>query len=253
MLLAVDIGNSNIVFGVYDGQEWLDKWRMHTDLKKMPDEYGVFFHQLLSEKQISMSSVKTAIISSVVPSLTGRIAKMIEKLSGTKPIIVGPGVKTGLTIRTENPAEVGSDLVANAVAAYQRFKKNCVIVDFGTALSFSAVTQKGEFLGAVFFPGIYTAAENLSAHTAQLPQVWLKQPQKVIGTNTIHSIQSGIVNGYVGTVEHLTKKIKEELGDAIIIATGGSADMVTPFTDVFTIEEPWLILEGLRHIASLNN
>jgi type III pantothenate kinase len=252
VLLAIDIGNSNIVFGVHNRQKWIEKWRMHTDKKKMPDEYGVFFEQLLKQEGVSLSDIKSTVVSSVVPQLTGRIKRMIEKLTASESIIIGPGVKTGLVIRTDNPAEVGADLVANAVAAWKKYKKNCIIVDFGTALSYSAVSSKGEFLGAVISPGIFAAAEALSEHTAQLPKIWLKKPDKTIGKNTVTSMQSGIVNGYIGSAEYIISKMKEELGSCEVIATGGSADIITPFTKVFTHLEPWLTLEGLRYIADLN-
>ena len=253
MLLAIDIGNSNIVFGVHNGNGWIDKWRIHTDIQKMPDEYGVYFDQLLSQQHIKMKDVKCSIISSVVPQLTGRIQHIVEKLSTSRPLILGPGVKTGLTIRTDNPNEVGADLVANAVAAWQKHKSACVIVDFGTALSFTAVSAKGEFLGAAFMPGIYTAAESLSGQTAQLPRIWLKKTPKTIGTNTSQAMQSGIVNGYIGAIEHLLSKMKSELGGEVrSIATGGSSDILTDLTDVFDTVDPWLTLEGLRAIASAN-
>lgn len=252
MLLAIDIGNSNIVFGVHNNNKWVEKWRIHSDKKKMPDEYGVFFEQLLKQENISLSDIKRTVISSVVPQLTGRIQRMIEKITDSENIIIGPGVKTGLVIRTDNPSEVGADLVANAVAAWKKFGKNCIIVDFGTALSYSAVSSKGEFLGAVISPGIFAAAEALSEHTSQLPKIWLKKPDKTIGKNTIHSMQSGIVNGYIGSVEYIVSRIKEELGSCEVIATGGSADIIASFTKVFSHLEPWLTLEGLRYIAELN-
>jgi type III pantothenate kinase len=253
MLLAIDIGNSNIVFGVHNGNKWIDKWRIHSDIKKMPDEYGVYFHQLLSQQNIDVRDIRSAIISSVVPQLTARIQKIVKKLSNSEPLIVGPGVKTGLTIRTDNPNEVGADLVANAVAAWQKFKTACVIIDFGTALSFTAVSGKGEFLGAAFMPGIYTAADSLSGQTAQLPRIWLRQPPKTIGTNTSQAMQSGIVNGYIGAIEHILAKMKAELDpESKSIATGGSADIITALTGVFDVIDPWLTLEGLKYISHSN-
>lgn len=252
MLLAIDIGNSNIVFGVHNRNEWLERWRIYTDKKKMPDEYGVFFEQLLKQKGISLNDIRRVVISSVVPQLTGRIQAMTGKLTKSESIIIGPGVKTGLVIKTDNPAEVGADLVANAVGAWKKFGKNCIIADFGTALSFSAVSGKGEFLGAAISPGIFAAAEALSEHTAQLPKIWLKKPDRTIGKNTVNSMQSGIVNGYIGSVEYIVSKMKEELGSCEVIATGGSADIIVPFTKVFTHLEPWLTLEGLSYIADLN-
>lgn len=253
MLLAIDIGNTNIVFGIHDGNKWLDKWRIHSDINKMPDEYGVYFHHLLREQQVDTRDIKKSIISSVVPQLTARIQRVTKKLTGSEAIILGPGIKTGLTIRTDNPNEVGADLVANAVAAWNKYHSACVIVDFGTALSFTAVNGKGELMGAAFMPGIYTAAESLSGETAQLPRIWLRQPPRTIGSNTIQAMQSGIVNGYLGAIEYLLQKMKKELGTAATcIATGGSADILTELSDSFDKVDPWLTLDGLRIIAEAN-
>ena len=252
MLLAIDIGNSNIVFGVFDGQKWLEKWRIFTDVRKMPDEYAVYFRELMLRRDISINDLNRAVIASVVPQLTEIISEMSEKIFNLKPLIVGPGVKTGLKIKTDNPYEVGADLVVNAVAALNRFKQNCIIADFGTALSFTAVSGRGEFLGAVISAGINMAAEALSGNTAQLPQIRLKFPPKTIGANSINAMQSGILNGYVGAVENIIKKMKDEMGEAAVIATGGGAGLIKDHTDVFTAVEPWLVLEGLRIIDNMN-
>lgn len=253
MLLAIDIGNSNIVFGVHSGDKWIKSWRIRTDRERMPDEYGVFFRELLREEGINKSDISKSVMSSVVPPLTGKISQMVKTITGKVPIILGPGVKTGLKIRTDNPAEVGTDLVANTVAAHNRFKKNCIVVDFGTALTFSAVNEKGEFLGVSIAPGLYSAGEALTQHTAQLPSVWLKKPPRAIGKNTTHSMQSGMLFGYIGLVEKIINTMKEELdGETIVIATGGGAELIAPYTECFTLIEPWLILEGLRVVAGLN-
>jgi type III pantothenate kinase len=169
------------------------------------------------------------------------------------PLIVGPGVKTGLKIMIENPAELGTDIVCNSVAAYNRIGRSCIVVDFGTALTFTAVREPGEILGVAIAPGLQAAAEALSEHTAQLPQVWLEPPGKAIGTNTIKSIQSGVVFGYTGLVEAMIDRMRNELGgSAAVIGTGGRAGVIAPLTNRFTLIEPWLILEGLRLIAEKN-
>jgi type III pantothenate kinase len=253
MLLAVDVGNTNIVLGVHNGEAWINHWRISTDPSKMPDEYGVLVRDLLREGGVARDSINQAVISSVVPGLTGKIRDMVERTTGVTPLIVGPGVKTGLKICIENPAELGTDIVCNSVAAYNRIQGNCIVVDFGTALTFTAIREPGEILGVSIAPGLQAAAEALSEHTAQLPQVWLEPPKKAIGTNTIKSIQSGVVWGYTGLVESLIDRMKEELGGiASVVATGGRSQVIAPLTDRFTLTEPWLILEGLRLIAGRN-
>jgi type III pantothenate kinase len=179
---------------------------------------------------------------------------MLREVTGATPLVVGPGVRTGIRIRTDNPAEVGADLVANAVAAYHRFASNCVVVDFGTALTFTAVAEPGDLLGVAIAPGLHAAASALSTKTAQLPQVQMTEPPAAIGHNTVHSIQSGLIYGYVGLVESLIDRMSAELGgEAEAIATGGLARVITPLTDRFGAVEPWLTLDGLRLIALRND
>ena len=253
MLLAIDIGNSNIVLGLHGGSGWINHWRIHTDHDKMPDEYAVLLRDILREEDVPRERISTTVISSVVPQLTDRIREVTQSLNGREPLIVGPGVKTGIKIRTDNPSEVGTDLVCNAVAAYERVQGNCIVVDFGTALTFTAVAAPGELLGVAIAPGLQAAAEALSASTAQLPQVWLQAPEQAIGRNTTQSIRSGVVFGYTGLVEGLIRRMRAELGgEATVIATGGRATVIAPHTESFTIVEPWLILEGLRLIAERN-
>lgn len=253
MLLAIDIGNSNIVLGLHGGAGWIKQWRIHTDHNKMPDEYAVLLRDILREEQIPREAIDTTVISSVVPQLTEKLREVSSTLTGREPLIVGPGIKTGIKIRTDNPGEVGTDLVCNAVAAYERVKGNCIVVDFGTALTFTAVGEPGELLGVAIAPGIQAAAEALSASTAQLPQVWLQQPEHAIGKNTTQSIRSGVILGYTGLVEGIITRMRAEMGgEATVIATGGRATVISPLTDSFTIVEPWLILEGLRLIAERN-
>ncbi|MDA3852211.1 MAG: type III pantothenate kinase [Spirochaetaceae bacterium] len=253
MLLAVDIGNSNIVFGVHSSNAWQQQWRICTDPSKMPDEYAVLFRDLLREEGLSGKDMDQVIISSVVPSLTGKIREMVNKLTGQKALVVGPGIKTGLKIRIGNPSELGSDIVCNCVGAWNLFQSSCIVVDFGTALTFTALSNQCEVLGVSIAPGLQSAAEALSEHTAQLPQVWLEPPAKVLGTNTIQSIQSGVVYGYTGMVEYLIDKIREDMGSKLpVVATGGKSSVIAPLTNRFTRIEPWLILEGLRLIAEKN-
>jgi len=253
MLLAIDIGNTNIAFGIYQQNRWRNYWRIRTVPDKMPDEYAVLLRDLLRDEDLLMRDIDLAILSSVVPPLTGTFTQMLAQQTGQEPIIVGPGVRTGLRIRTDNPAEVGADLVANGVAAYALFQSNCIVVDFGTALTFTAVAEPGDLLGVAIAPGLNSAAAALSRNTAQLPSVRLIPPPTAIGRNTVHSVQSGVVFGYIGLVEALIKRMRAELGGhAKAVATGGLARVIAPLTDQFTAIEPWLTLDGLRIIAERN-
>lgn len=264
MLLAMDVGNTNIAFGIYDprapapadsgGNGWAHHWRVQTAPDKMPDEYAVLLSSLLRERGLCLEDVERVVLSSVVPALTTTFSEVFERQASTDLLIVGPGVRTGLRIRTDNPAEVGGDLVANAVAAHARFHSNCIVVDFGTALTFTAVAESGDLLGVAIAPGLHAAASALASNTAQLPRVRLVPPPAAIGRNTVHSIQSGVVFGYIGLVQALIRRMRAELGgQALAIATGGLARVIAPLSDEFTSIEPWLTLDGLRLIAERNS
>jgi type III pantothenate kinase len=253
MLLAIDVGNTNIAFGIYHQGRWRDHWRIRTVPDKMPDEYAVLFRDMIRDGDLQLADLDQAALCSVVPPLTGTLAEMLERQMGRPPLVVGPGVRTGVRIRTDNPAEVGADLVANALAAYTRFERSCIVVDFGTALTFTAVSDPGDLVGVAIAPGLNSAARALSTNTAQLPRVRLIPPPAAIGRNTIHSIQSGIVFGYIGLVEALIGRMRDELGgEALAIATGGLARVIAPLTDQFSAIDPWLTLEGVRLIAERN-
>jgi type III pantothenate kinase len=207
----------------------------------------------LRDGDLHLEDVKRVVLSSVVPALTTTLSEMFERQTSAELLIIGPGVRTGLRIRTDNPAEVGGDLVANAVAAHARFQNNCIVVDFGTALTFTAVAANGDLLGVAIAPGLRAAASALASNTAQLPRVRLVPPPAAIGRNTVHSIQSGVVFGYIGLVESLIRRMRKELGgEALAIATGGLARVIAPLSDQFTSIEPWLTLDGLRLIAERN-
>lgn len=252
MLLAVDIGNSNIAFGIYD-QQWKQQWRLSTVASKTSDEYAIQFRALFDHQKINAAAIQQVVISSVVPPLTQVFQKMLRQLTGQEPLVVSSNLRTGLTITTDNPQELGTDLLANAVAGYQRFGTNCIIVDFGTALSLITVSGEGEIKGVSIAPGLESALKALSLNTAQLPFVPLAPPPSVLGKNTTHAIQSGVVLGHVGLVEYLVDRIKAELnGPTQVIATGGLSEVVAPLTDRFTAIEPWLTLDGLRLLAEQN-
>lgn len=253
MLLCIDIGNTNMVIGLWNEGNWLAQWRVRTAHDKMPDEYAVLLKTLLRDRDYELENVIRVVIASVVPHLKTVFQDLFNSYLGVKPLILGPGVHTGISIRIDNPAELGADLVADAVAAYEKLHTTCIIVDFGTATTFSAVSEDGEFLGVSIAPGIEVAAEALARQTAQLPHIRLIPPPKVIGKNTTHSMQSGLIFGYIGLVEGLIRRIRIELGcEAVVIATGGLSKVFAPLTDEIKIIDQELTLEGLRIISERN-
>ncbi|MDF1516157.1 MAG: type III pantothenate kinase [Anaerolineae bacterium] len=253
MLLAVDVGNTNIVFGVYDQGKWIHNWRIRTIRDKMPDEYGIMLVSLLREVDLSVDQFETIALCSVVPPLTGYMEEMFEMYTPIQPLIINHQVETGLTFKVDNPAEVGVDLIADAVAAYHLFHDACVVVDFGTATSFTAVSAQAEFLGVSIAPGVKLAASALSGGTAQLPLVRLSAPPSAIGTNTVHAIQSGVLLGYLSLVEGMLERFAAELPiDGRIVATGGFAAVIAPLTDKFRMVDKLLTLDGIRLIAEKN-
>ncbi len=253
MLLAIDIGNTNIVFGVHDGQTWTHHWRVQTVRDRMPDEYAVLFQGFLGEAGLKLDAFDRAVLSSVVPPLTQGIAAMVAQRTHHPPLIVRPpGINLGIEIRTEHPEAIGSDLVADAVAAYELFKSNCIVVDFGTATTFTAIAQPGALLGVAIAAGLGVTADALVSRTAQLPHVELVPPPSIIGRNTVHAMQAGLVLGYVSMVEGIIDRMRRELGGGKVVATGGLSSVIGPLTDRFDAVEPWLTLDGLRLIAARN-
>ena len=253
MLLCVDVGNTNVVLGLWDKGHWLAHWRVRTIRDKMPDEYNVLLKSLLNEQGFRWQDITRVVMASVVPPLTPVFKELFSRYLATEPLAVGPGIRTGLRIRIDNPVELGADLVADAVAAYQRFRQACIIVDFGTATTFSAVSDVGDFLGVAIAPGLGVAADALVSHTAQLLRVALVPPATAIGKNTVHSMQAGLVLGYVGLVEGMIRRIRTELGGgAEVVATGGLSAVMAPLTQEIGQVDPWLTLEGLRLISDLN-
>jgi type III pantothenate kinase len=252
MLLAIDIGNTNIVFGVYDSSRWRHTWRVQTVHDRMPDEYAVLFRGFLSGDGLDLKAFDQVVLSSVVPKLTGGIFEMVAEQTGHLPVLVSARVNTGIQVRTDHPDRVGSDLIANAVAAYDRFRSNCIAVDFGTATTLTAVAEPGEMLGTVIAAGLHTTADALVNRAAQLSHVELVPPPSVIGRNTIHAMQAGLVLGHLAMVEGLAARIQQELGSAKVIATGGLSRVFGPLSDCFDAVDPWLTLDGLRLIAERN-
>lgn len=258
MLLAVDIGNTNIVFGLHDGTLWSHHWRVQTVKEKMPDEYGLLFRAFVQEAGLGAADFDHVALSSVVPPVTWKIERMLQKQTGKTPLLIDYQVDAGLTFRVKNPAEVGGDLIADAVAAYDRFKGACISVDFGTATTFVAISDQAEFLGVAIAPGANLMAASLAGGTSQLPQIALEMPASAIGTDTISALSAGIVLGYVGLVERLITRIRAEMlargvaGPIPVVMTGGLGQFIAPMTDCFDVYDPWLTLDGMRLIALRN-
>src|SRR6058998_1696691 len=247
MLLAIDIGNTNVVLGLFESQTLKGHWRLTTDAFKTADEYGVLFQSLLRAAGIGPDQVTALILSSVVPSLTPTFEHMAERYFHHRMLVVSPSLDTGLKLSYTNPSELGSDRLVNAAAAYARYKSALIIIDLGTATTFGAVTQAGEYLGGVIAPGLSIAADALHSRTAKLPKVDLVRPKTVIGKDTISSIQSGLIFGYAGLVDEIVVRMQQELGQkARVIATGGLSSVIAP--ESRTIQEvcPFLTLEGLE-------
>lgn len=254
MLLAVDIGNTNITLGLFAGQELRATWRLATDPDRMPDEYGIILSGLLAHGGWSPADVRDGVISSVVPPLVPTFLEVFRRyFGGIRPLVLEAGVKTGVKILYENPREVGADRVANAAAAFKLFGGPTVVIDFGTGTTFDVVSARGEYLGGVIAPGIGIAAEALFRRTAKLPQVEVARPRSAIGRNTVAAIQAGLYFGYVGLVNEILHRIIQELGERPrVVATGGLAELIAP--DIPAIERvvPDITLQGLRIIYELN-
>jgi len=253
MLLAIDIGNTNIVLGLYRGEELLSHWRIATDHRRMPDEYAMLLMELFAHARHRPEQVSGIAMASVVPPLTRTFEALCRDYFGQEPLVVDVGVKTGVRIRYDNPREVGADRVVNAAAAYRLYGGPACVVDFGTATTFDAVSAEGDYLGGAIAPGIGIAAQALFERTAKLPRVELTRPPSVIGRNTVQSIQSGLLFGYVGLVEGMVARFKAELGPQTrVVATGGLAKIIARETEVIDVVDPWLTLHGLRIIYELN-
>ena len=253
MLLCIDIGNTNITFGLYEGDTLGPSWRIRTIHDKMADEYGILLIQLFRQKGYSSEDVTGAVIASVVPPLTPTFEQACREYVGQEALVVDAGVRTGVRVRYDNPREVGADRVVDAAAVRALYSVPACIVDFGTATTFDAVSAEGDYLGGAIAPGIGIAAQALFERTAKLPRVELTRPPSVIGRNTPHSIQSGLLFGYVGLVEGMVARFRAELGpDTVVIATGGLAEIIARETDVIDVVDPWLTLHGLRIVYDLN-
>jgi len=253
MILVFDVGNTNMVIGVYKGEELLTHWRIRTDTLRTCDEYGMVLRSLFEYSGLDMKKIKDVVISSVVPTVMLELEWMSEKYFSSRPLVVGPGIKTGLAIKYDNPREVGADRVVNAVAAYHKYGGPLIIVDFGTATTFCVVDEKGNYLGGAIAPGIKVSTEAMVSRAAKLPRVELVKPKNIIGKNTVASMQSGIIYGFVGQVEGIITRMKKEVqGEPKVIATGGLAQTIAKETRVIDTIDEFLTLEGLRVIYEIN-
>jgi type III pantothenate kinase len=253
MLLAIDIGNTDITLGVFDGEELRATWHMETDIHRMADEYAALLLNLMRQQGLEIANIKAIALCSVVPPLIATFDELFQRYFHITPLVIGAGVKTGVRIRMDNPREVGADRIVNAAAAHHLYGGPVIVTDLGTATSFDTVSKEGDYLGGAIAPGIISAAEALFAKAAMLPRVELSRPKRAIGTNTIAAMQSGIIFGYVALIEGLVARIQQELKEkAKVIATGGYASLLAKETKVFDEINPNLTLVGLRLIYQMN-
>ncbi|MBE7535938.1 MAG: type III pantothenate kinase [Anaerolineales bacterium] len=253
MLLTIDIGNTNLTLGLYAGDQLGAHWRVATDHRRMSDEYGLQFLGLLQNANKSIADLTGIALASVVPALTGRVVQACEEYLKQKPFVVDTGVKTGVKVRYEDPKTVGADRICDAAAVMKLYGGPACVIDFGTATTFNAITKSGEYLGGAITAGVNLAAEALYTRAAKLPNIDLQTPPSVIGRNTVHAMQSGLLFGYVSMVEGMVERFRKELGDEMkVVATGGLSEIVAKETEVIQIIAPWLTLDGLRIIWELN-
>jgi len=254
VILVIDVGNTNTVLGLYEDKKLLDYWRIKTDAKKTSDEYGLMIYHLFGFCDYDMKEVNYIVISSVVPTIMYTLQHMVRKFFSKEALVVGPGIKTGMNIKYENPREVGADRIVNAIAAFEQYGGPLILVDFGTATTFCAISENGDYLGGAISPGIQISMDALFQKTAKLPRVELIKPNTVICKNTINSMQAGIIFGFAGQVDYIVRRMKSELGNGNtkVVATGGFARLIASESETIDIVNNLLTLEGLRIIYDRN-
>ncbi|WP_456277125.1 type III pantothenate kinase [Bacillus sp. AK128] len=253
MILVLDVGNSNTVLGVFKGNVLMHHWRFETNRNKTEDEYAMLIKALLEHENLSFSEIKGIIISSVVPPIMFSLEKMCVKYFGIQPLVVGPGIKTGLNIKYENPREVGADRIVNAVAGIAEYGGPLIIVDFGTATTYCYINEHKQYMGGAIAPGIAISTEALYSRAAKLPRIEISRPETIVGKNTINAMQAGIVYGYVGQVEGIVTRMKNETNsNPLVIATGGLATLIAKESHLIDIINPFLTLKGLQIIYLRN-
>ena len=253
MLLVIDVGNTNTVLGLYDGDKLLHDWRIRTVVAHTVDEYGIRILNLCKTSGIDTKFIDSIIISCVVPPMLNILKPLCQKYFNVEPLIVGPGIKTGMPIFYDNPREVGADRIVNAVAAYERFKTELIVVDFGTATTFDYISKKGEYMGGCIAPGILISSEALFREASRLPRVEFSKPKAIVAKDTVSSMQAGIVFGYAGLVDGIVDRMKAEVeSNPYVVATGGDAAIIAPETGSIDVVDQMLTLEGLKIIYSRN-
>jgi type III pantothenate kinase len=252
LLLALDVGNTNTVVGLFEGENLRTHWRLTTHAERTADEVGMWLHQLLQWEHVSAEHLADVAVSSVVPPMDPRLREGVRRYLDKDPFFVEPGIRSGMSLKVEAPQELGADRLCDAVAAFAEHGGPCLVLDFGTAITWEVVSEEGEYLGGVIAPGPGVTADALSLKTAKLPSVAMAPPPRVIGKGTVDSIQSGLFYGYLGLIEGVTRRILGELGEATVIATGGLAPAFAGHTDLIQHVEPDLTLHGLRILWQLN-
>jgi type III pantothenate kinase len=253
VLLAIDVGNTETVVGVFRDEELAWRWRLATVPDRTADELALLYGGFLQQQGLSFDrNVTGVVLSSVVPTATQALREMVRRYFGFQPVVVEPGVKTGVPVLTDNPKEVGADRIVNALAAFTKFGGPCIVVDFGTATTFDCVSEQGEYVGGAIAPGLQVGARALFEQTARLPLVELVAPRTVIGKNTVESVQSGLIYGYASMIDGMIERIAKELGQPTVVATGGLAPVVIGECRSVDQHEPWLTLEGLRLVFDKN-
>lgn len=254
MLLGIDLGNTNITIGVFDGEEIIGNFRMTTKSPRTSDEYGIFICNLLNQKKIKIEDIEAVILASVVPDMMYSLNSAIIKYFGIKPLLITTDINIGIKVKTDNPLQIGADRIVDAAAAYSLYGGPVIVVDFGTATTYDLVLEDGSFVGGAIAPGIQTAAKSLWDASAKLPKIEIEKPESILGKNTINSMQAGIVYGYIGQTEYIINQIKKESGipDIKVVATGGLGAMIAKETSTIDFYDKKLTLEGLRLIYDWN-